>query len=209
MRASTETQLCIFCHTPHNAISQKLLWNHSASTATNDGWVATQKTTKGTTLPVNINLAAGPSAKCLSCHDGTVVVGAVGNIGGGVVGIIATTQAMGAGYMVGPDLSNDHPVGIPYAGRTYTLTGTAVTSSASQTDPYQYFPDTGTGCTGSTPFCVNTTNGLKLPLYNTSTTAADRGVECGSCHEPHGTGNSYFLRVTKNGSAICLSCHNK
>ncbi len=44
-----------------------------------------------------------------------------------------------------------------------------------------------------------------LPLYNDG--SIDR-VECSSCHNPHGTGYSKFLRDTEVGSQLCLDCHN-
>jgi predicted CXXCH cytochrome family protein len=35
------------------------------------------------------------------------------------------------------------------------------------------------------------------------------GIECASCHDPHGTGNAYFLRISKSNSQLCLACHAK
>jgi predicted CXXCH cytochrome family protein len=34
-------------------------------------------------------------------------------------------------------------------------------------------------------------------------------VQCGSCHNPHTAENRPFLRVSNNGSALCLTCHIK
>ena len=34
IKASTETEVCIFCHTPHNSGPQTPLWNHQMSSAT-------------------------------------------------------------------------------------------------------------------------------------------------------------------------------
>ncbi len=34
-------------------------------------------------------------------------------------------------------------------------------------------------------------------------------VECASCHDPHTPNNGVFLRVSNQGSGLCLSCHVK
>ncbi|MES1981640.1 MAG: cytochrome c3 family protein [Pseudomonadota bacterium] len=34
-------------------------------------------------------------------------------------------------------------------------------------------------------------------------------VECATCHDPHTPNNGTFLRVSNNGSGLCLSCHVK
>jgi predicted CXXCH cytochrome family protein len=33
-------------------------------------------------------------------------------------------------------------------------------------------------------------------------------IECSSCHDPHTT-NPLFLRVSNEGSRLCLTCHDK
>ena len=69
--------LCTYCHTPHKAKSTLLLWNHNLSSNTFQWDVAA--TTSGTALPgFTGNAYNGPSAKCLSCHDGSVAIGDVG-----------------------------------------------------------------------------------------------------------------------------------
>lgn len=44
--------------------------------------------------------------------------------------------------------------------------------------------------------------GGALPLYSGR-------VECGSCHNPHTTQNSPFLRLANTGSTLCKTCHIK
>ena len=98
-------QICLPCHTPHNAIVkdsngvlvQAPLWNHTLSTATYTLFVDPQTGQSGATGQVDSN-----SRLCLSCHDGTV---AVDSFGGGQ----GTTQMPGG--VLGTDLSNDHPIG--------------------------------------------------------------------------------------------------
>jgi len=39
--------------------------------------------------------------------------------------------------------------------------------------------------------------------------AGNDQMECGSCHDVHGTANPALLRVDNSGSAFCLTCHSK
>src|SRR5690348_17661245 len=75
---ATEDGLCVFCHMPHKGASSLLLWNHQFS-ANNYSWadVTGGKTTGGTSYPTNLRTWTGSTAKCLSCHDRTVSVGAI------------------------------------------------------------------------------------------------------------------------------------
>ena len=99
-----QNQICLPCHTPHNAIVRDAqgvlvggpLWNHTLSTATYVLYVD-PNTGQNVTGAVDTN-----SRLCLSCHDGTV---AVDSFGGGN----GTNQMTGG--VLGTDLSNDHPLG--------------------------------------------------------------------------------------------------
>ncbi|RII30532.1 MAG: cytochrome C [Geobacter sp.] len=79
-------QVCIFCHTPHNAnvSEQAPLWNRAFSTVTNF------QRYSSSTLQIRVNAAArtpalydtgaqpdGSSKLCLSCHDGVSKLGAI------------------------------------------------------------------------------------------------------------------------------------
>lgn len=204
-------QTCIFCHTPHKALAQSLIWNHTATTAA-IGFTATT-TTAGTSLPTT-TIGIGSSSKvCLSCHDGTVGIGSVNNAGAGTTGTIAMTVAnMPAAYQVGPSLDTNHPVSIPYAGETgtyNTIVGSKATATTAVGDYWPAVTTAGAPCTTPTGFCVNAANGFgyNVTLYGT---AGALGIECGSCHDVHNKfGNSYLLRVTTAQSALCRGCHNK
>jgi predicted CXXCH cytochrome family protein len=111
-------QVCIFCHTPHQAAGSTSgpLWNHTASTAVT---YTTYTNVAGTTM----GQPGAQSKACLSCHDGTVGVGSIINNGGRGA---ATLTGSPAGFdaqgrmiapnvnLVGTDLSNDHPVAVTY-----------------------------------------------------------------------------------------------
>ncbi|UCF66105.1 MAG: hypothetical protein JSV80_09880 [Acidobacteriota bacterium] len=104
--AETESQICIFCHTPHNANPAVPLWNHAGSEAT-------YSTYASTTLTVTSPLGqpTGSSKLCLSCHDGTVALGQTVN--DGLISVLNTgpggTMPVGSSDL-GIDLTDDHPV---------------------------------------------------------------------------------------------------
>jgi predicted CXXCH cytochrome family protein len=96
---SSQTQVCIFCHTPHSAqVDVKPLWNHAMPTATYNAYTSSTMSATGAAPSVI-------SKQCLSCHDGTIAIGqTIAN------GLIATTGAMTAADNLGADLRNDHPI---------------------------------------------------------------------------------------------------
>jgi hypothetical protein len=130
---------------------------------------------------------------------------------------------------LGTDLRNDHPIGIAYCGGGLSGTGTALSGTCRDTDFV-----TGTAdaegrqvqtdqINTNQVFWVNV-NGATgrqkddIQLYTrTFTAGAGPSVECGSCHDPHveskvnGTVNDNiaFMRVTTDGSKVCLACHVK
>ena len=79
MHATTEREICIFCHTPHGAsATDGPLWNHQTSTAIYQTFSSPTLTALGITIgPPN-----GASRLCLSCHDGTVALGSVSSRSG-------------------------------------------------------------------------------------------------------------------------------
>jgi predicted CXXCH cytochrome family protein len=118
------TQLCIFCHTPHNAYPAGTapLWNH-ATTATSA--FTLYSSTISSTLNATTGQPTGVSKACLSCHDGTVAVDAYQTRGTSTSGFIA------AGSSLGTDLSNDHPISFTYDAALATADGGLVTPLSS------------------------------------------------------------------------------
>lgn len=88
-------QVCLPCHTPHNAkTSSQLLWNHAETEQT----FTMYKNTAGQ--------PSGTSKLCLSCHDGVTALDSYGDNVGSVV--------VTGSHNIGTDLTNDHPIGIAY-----------------------------------------------------------------------------------------------
>jgi len=184
--AGQTNEICVFCHTPHNANTGFLgapLWNKTNS--------ASVYTLYGTTVGGNTTATLGAISKaCLSCHDGSSAINSVVNapgsgMGSGTVNMNGGTTVMPAGATnLGTDLRNDHPVGI-----TYDVTAPVEAS----------LYGTATALTGSWVGAVTIADLLR-----------NGQVECSSCHEPHSSQFAEFLRADNaNGSKLCLGCHNK
>ncbi len=97
-------QICITCHTPHNAdttVAGSPLWNHQVTAATFTLY-------SSTTLDANdLGQPDGVSKLCLSCHDGTVGLEAFG-------GVNTVTNPITGTALLGTDLANDHPISFTY-----------------------------------------------------------------------------------------------
>lgn len=104
-------QICIACHTPHNAdmsVTNAPLWNHEVTTATYTVY-------NSNTLDATVGQPNGVSKLCLSCHDGTVALDSFG-------GATGSTMITGSAN-VGTDLANDHPISFDYVAVAATDTG--------------------------------------------------------------------------------------
>ena len=189
-------QVCVTCHTPHQATTaaaQTPLWNHTASSNGNYG---VYSSTTLNAVPTNFGGGTigtqNTSQLCMGCHDGTVSVLSMykqPTLGGtptaaGLAGFTAA-GAMNNTNMsyVGTSLTDDHPV-------NFTYDAALASSDGGLTSP-------------SSPTCVTAGPGCTIPLFATST------VQCASCHDPHNPTNKPFLRVSNAASALCLTCHIK
>lgn len=107
LKAQTETRVCVFCHTPHNANPSTPLWNREVGSQN----YILYSSLSMSAVPVQPN---GPSRLCLSCHDGTIALGSVLHP---VTGIAMTGQIeagspsnVGGGF----SLAGDHPFSFSY-----------------------------------------------------------------------------------------------
>jgi predicted CXXCH cytochrome family protein len=195
--STDQTEICVFCHTPHNALKNSgatnylPLWNHTLSGTTSYG-TYTSVTMNATTSDIGEATLAGATTShlCLSCHDGTVAVNSFNRAST----INSTTTMAGAGQTagkisagrgsnLGTDLSNDHPINFTYDAALVTA-------------------DKGTAAAAS----------LKDPGALTGVKLFNNTVQCASCHDPHTSQDASgkgLVRVTMNSSQLCTSCHIK
>jgi len=222
-------EICVFCHTPHggDASAAVPLWNRNIDPS----GFQTYDQLGTTTLNASIEPVGSVSVACLSCHDGTQAMDSLINDPGSGRDVYAFRngmwkgQASTVGGRIGPpgvitnlgkDLTNDHPVGVQFAGGGYSLTN----PSGPGNDPDFNQPESQIMGT-SRVWWVNSREGTAefertdMKLYTrTATRGAFVGepqpyVECASCHDPHVDENPTFLRINPAGSAVCLTCHNK
>lgn len=208
------TQVCIYCHTPHNAGQTRLLWNKANNSATSFR-LYTSSDTLTDAVRNNSSLSANsPSLLCLGCHDGKTAMNVLHAAGKGTDASVAgypagskfaygsseivmegpiwmfgtyfPAMALGTESGQGDDLTNDHPIGFSYSG----VLGENAAGLNSMPE-------------------VDTKSASRIRFFG-----SDKKVECSTCHDPHvdNTNNptlSPFLVMSNSGSALCLSCHNK
>ncbi|MFZ2540155.1 MAG: multiheme c-type cytochrome, partial [Gallionella sp.] len=218
VKATSESQICVFCHTPHNANIKAVapLWNRELTTLI-------YTTYTSASMDAVTDQPGYGSKLCLSCHDGALAIGTVGvlNNAGPVAimmdGTDAGTIPAGAGEFtgytrnLGMDLSNDHPVSFPY---DVTL---ADNDGELRTPPVDV---------GGTAIVAKRTAGVAPnPLFPLD---SDAQMQCTTCHDPHtwetdpGKGNHKFLRgnrlqqvqslggsFSRSDDSMCLACHDK
>ena len=100
---NTTDEICIVCHTPHNAdvsVADAPLWNHMLTSSTFTLYTSP-------TLDATLGQPSGSSKLCLSCHDGSI---ALENFSGATGG----THFITGGALLGTDLSDDHPISFTY-----------------------------------------------------------------------------------------------
>lgn len=114
IKATTETEICLFCHVPHNGSSVAPLWNRPNPDVTPSYTPYSSTTSKGSFGQPN-----GTSLLCLSCHDGTIALGELLSRGAAKVsmtgtGVNASGMLSSGSGLIGRDLSDDHPVSFAY-----------------------------------------------------------------------------------------------
>ena len=216
VEAFSEADICVFCHTPHGANrSEAPLWNRQLSNAAYTPY-------SSSSMDAVVGQPNGSSKLCLSCHDGTIAIGAVNVLNGRftlqdpatadidmVINPGGATMPAGEGVTtgftrnLGIDLSNDHPISFRYD------TALAL-ADGDLRDPAEeaHIGNRGGGATPS------------VPLENEQ-------VQCNSCHDPHirstnNDENIKFLRLNRfqkmdpaamvfdgANDIICLACHDK
>ena len=177
-KALGETRICVFCHTPHNATSDTPLWNKELKSQTYVIYTSDSR------LPVMPSQPTGPTKLCLSCHDGTIALGATVNPSGGIsMGGGATLPPSSLSYF-GTNLSNHHPVVFSYPGaQKADVTGQLV-------DPALLSPTLVLGQQGGTVHCDTCHNphddtyGQFLVMDNTFSAL------CTACHKMTGWSTS-------------------
>ncbi len=197
IQTKSTSEICVFCHTPHNSAPAGPIWNRVDTGSTYNVYASQTLAATLAPNPSTLSQPSGSSKLCLSCHDGTIAIGYVrdmpgagaraGNltVTGPNVDITGKLTPSSVSY-IGTDLRKDHPISFAYS-ESYP-------SNTEMKSP---------GTDGVTFGNLN----IKL----------DRGqmVQCTSCHDPHGTPFPKFLTATiaydslADNLTVCTSCHDK
>lgn len=218
---TTETEICIYCHTPHNAVAGKgFLWNRIPEAGVSATTFALY--TGSPTLNISqADKAAGISEiskMCMTCHDGATAINSMANARAGTVaaqmgeywqtgtfidewgkniGEYGPDAGWGSGVAGQANLTNDHPISFNYE--------TVQANDLTIRD-------------------ISVPKGEGLVFWG----AGGNMLECVTCHDPHINYGKWdwrqsdlhllgnydpslapFLRRSNSSSKLCFSCHDK
>lgn len=233
VKATSESEICVFCHAPHNTSPSGQLWNRRVGSSYTPYTSSTRKSTAGQ--------PTGASLLCLSCHDGTIALGEVLSR--------ATPITMGGGpisgnALLGSNLSDDHPVSFVYDAALVALRGELAAPSTLVKPSKVRLDATGqlqcTAChdphddtNGKFLTVANTASALcqtchlknywagsdhrnstktwngagTNPWPHTSGTTVAANA-CENCHRPHTAGGAKRLLNYAAEEANCYTCHS-
>lgn len=212
VKAAGESEICVFCHTPHGAdTSQTPLWNKTLAAKTYTVYTSSSLDAE-TIKNGSLEQPMGSSKLCLSCHDGAMALGSVRVLRGvfnptdatninvtgtpanpiGPGGTMPAGSGTTTGYTrnlggtTGLDLTNDHPISVTYDAALASRDGELRSMNSSQ----------------QSPILINSTHPLfgkraagqsasrpVLPLEPTGASGAGQ-VQCTTCHDPHLKGDA-------------------
>jgi predicted CXXCH cytochrome family protein len=211
-RAQVQSGLCIFCHTPHRirgkAKAQFFGWNRADSTAT-------YTTYESSTMYATVDQPTGASKLCLSCHDGTIALGAILSQKN-VIPFQGDWEDSPAN--LGTNLADDHPISFRYDNSLASANG-ELAQPSTLTGAVKLYDDGQVQCT-TCHDPHDDSNGMFLVV-------ADPVRElCVTCHQPDGWGPSIHATSTAtwNGNSedpwphtddptttvadnVCQNCH--
>lgn len=210
VRATIEDQVCIFCHTPHNAAPIRPLWNRETPM---DAYTIYASRS----LDARPGQPTGTSKMCLSCHDGTIALGSVLSRGtpilfsGGV-----STIPQGAGR-IGTDLADDHPISFHYDSSLVSrdskvkepgLLPPEVRLDANSELQCTTCHDAHNNSLGKFLTMRNDNSALCTACHQMGQTTITAHQSCASCHQPHSAPSGPYLLRRQTITETCVSCHN-
>lgn len=183
------TQICIFCHTPHNARLKEVLWNRREPTRvfghySSPTLVIDDPDVRSLSQYGEPN---GSSRLCLSCHDGETALGAIYK-DGTFFGTNPIQFPSGYSRVAMLNMSTHHPVSFVYDG--------AVLMKIQMKKP---------------------TDDYKLPPQPSPVKLDHQSrMQCTTCHDPHqdwsdrtdGIFPDPGFWVAPTYQEVCLKCHN-
>ncbi len=213
-------RVCIFCHTPHNALPNGTvpapLWNHAPSTVVLQPY--TWAAPANSLITFNADPLIGPSRLCMACHDGVTAVdshGAAGwaNNGANVMSSFYVDGLGNTAKRYIEDLGVTHPIGFLYQDALNVRNSGNVEII---TPDRRFLVDIPANPN------THTRAGWVMGNKMIADTLYSGYFTCASCHDVHNTNNAislpaltdgripnYFLWAPEQKSLLCLSCHVK
>lgn len=235
IKADSEQQICIFCHTPHSAAPVPPLWNRASS-----GSVYTPYTSS--TAIASPGQPTGASMLCLSCHDGTIALGSVLSRSTDITMAGGITTMPAGPSRIGTDLSDDHPISFDYTPGLASQRG-ELANPSSLTGPVKLDKSGQMQCTSchdphddingkflvmpniASSLCQtchlkdfwneaahstsnNTWNGISPDPWPRTDAPTVAGNACDNCHTSHNAGSQQRILNYAVEEDNCLACHN-
>jgi len=235
VKAVSETEICLFCHTPHNSRPVAPLWNRNDPGATYTLYTSSM-------LQALPGQPDGTSILCLSCHDGTVALGSVLSRPTTIGMTTGTFMPAGVSNLT-TNLRNDHPVSFTYDAALATADGqlkppAGITPPVSLSngkmqctschDPHKnIYSDFLVATSQNSNLCnschqrtywtasthstsTRTWNGVAPDPWPYTEPAMTTVVQnaCESCHNPHNSGGNLMLLKYQAEESNCNDCHN-
>ncbi|GFE59863.1 cytochrome c3 family protein [Geobacter sp. AOG2] len=217
IKAVSEERVCVFCHTPHHANPLTPLWSRPTSTAIYDLY-------QSSTLVAKPGQPSGSARLCLSCHDGTIALGAFYGssesipMAGGI-----TSMPTGNPTNLKTDLRDDHPISFAFTNELALQNG--------QLNPPGSLPHAVRLEEGGMLQCTachnphSDTYGKFLVMNNSDSAlckachsitgwnasihaTAGQGAGCTLCHASHNAGRNERLLKFADEEANCYQCHS-
>jgi predicted CXXCH cytochrome family protein len=230
VKATSESQICIFCHAPHTQNGAYPLWNKTLPPLAYTPY-------SSTTMQATPGQPTYSSKLCLSCHDGTIALGSVSNRSSE----ITMTGPLGTRANLTTDLSNDHPISFVYD-NTLATADQELVNPATLTGPVQLDEHGQLQCsschdahseadmflvmdnafsalcktchvkpgwdTSSHSVSTATWNGSGVDPWPHTSEITVASNACENCHSPHAAGVGENLLGFATEEANCTSCHN-
>jgi predicted CXXCH cytochrome family protein len=210
VKAVSEDQVCIFCHTPHNASPVQPLWNRAMS-------ISSYLPYSSRALDAAPGQPTGTSKMCLSCHDGTIALGALVTEPTPVVMTGGVTRMPAGHANIGTDLRDDHPISFRFdsslASRDRKLRSPTGLPSALKLDSNAELQcttchDAHNNAFGKFLTMQNSASQLCISCHNMGTTTVTGHNACNACHQPHSAPSGPYLLRGQTITTTCLQCHN-
>ena len=212
IRAASEEQVCIFCHTPHHASSVRPLWNRQLPTGT---YIPYQSNS----LKAAPGQPTGTSKLCLSCHDGTIALGNVLSRPTPIAMVGGVTVLPQGPTNLGIDLSKDHPISFAYDQtliqknpklKNPTGLDPAVKLDSSHELQCTSCHDPHNNQYGKFLVMNNAYSQLCNTCHNQGATTITAHSNCSTCHQSHNSPSGPYLLKGQTVTASCTlsPCHN-